>query len=390
MIDQALRCTLKNPVYAYIAPTYGAAKRIAWQYLKDYTKDIPDVEPNEAELKITLHRPALKDKIVITLLGAENPNSLRGIYLDGVVLDEYAVMNPDVFTHVVRPALSDRRGWAIFISTPSGTNHFYEMYQYAKNKDDWFRALYRADETGLVPASELEAAKQLMGDSVYEQEFLCSFSAALVGAYYGKEMEVLENTGRIAKVPYDAAVPVVTAWDLGISDTTCIWFVQLVGKSIHVIDYLENSGSGLDYYVKELTSRPYNYSEHILPHDAEARDLSTGKTRTETLKTMGLKNISIAAKLSVEDGINASRLLLQKTWMDAEKCKRGIDALKNYERKWDSKNQIYQARPLHNWASHGADAWRTLAVGLDENRPDEQALSRLPRQTSSSYNIWEA
>jgi len=168
-----------------------------------------------------------------------------------------------------------------------------------------------------------------------------------------------------------------------------IWMVQINGKSVQAIDYIESSGAGLDYYVQELKNRGYNYARHLLPHDAAARDLSTGKTRVQTLQSMGLRNIEVVAKLSVEDGINASRLLLGKMWMDVEKCERGIDALKNYERKWDSKNKIYQARPLHNWASHGSDAFRTLAVGIDEDRPSMEELQRsLPRQAKSDWNIF--
>lgn len=389
LIDQGLRCELRNPQYAYIAPTFGAAKRIAWDMLKDYVRGIPVIEINEAELRVDLRRPDKGDRIRFQLLGAENPNAIRGMYLDGAVLDEYSVMNPEIWTHVVRPALADRLGWAIFISTPNGQNHFYDLYKYAeKNPQDWFCAIYKASETGIVPKSELEAALHLMGESVYNQEFECSFSAALVGAYYGKEMEKMEREKRITKVPYDPALPVYTGWDLGISDTTTIWFAQLNGKSVQIIDYLESSGAGLDYYVKEIKDRNYNYEEHLLPHDAAARDLSTGKTRVQTLQSLGLQRVRVVPKLSVEDGINAVRLLLGKMWMDEEKCARGINALKNYERKWDEKNKIFQARPLHNWASHGADGMRTLAVGINEDRPSRTSINNLPRQASGNYDYF--
>src|SRR3972149_3061118 len=389
MLDQGLRNEQKNPQYAYLAPTFGAAKRIVWDILKDAVKNIPVIETNEAELRVDISRPAKKDRVRFQLLGAENPDSLRGIYLDGVILDEFAVMNPEVWTHVIRPALVDRCGWAIFISTPNGQNHFYDIYQYAKeNPSEWFNIIYKASETGIVPKSELEAALHLMGENVYNQEFECSFSAALVGAYYGKELEKMEAGNRICKVPYDTAVGVYTGWDLGISDTTCIWFVQLVGKALHVIDYIESSGAGLDYYVKEIKERNYNYEEHLLPHDAAARDLSTGKTRMQPLQALGLKHVRVVPKLSIEDGINAVRLILPRMWMDKDKCKRGISALKNYQRKWDEKNKIFQARPLHDWSSHGSDAMRYLAVGLDENRPTKNELLNLKRTADMDYNIF--
>lgn len=390
IIDQALRCTKKNPQYAYIAPTYGQAKRVAWDYLKEYTKHIPGVETNESDLRVDITRPSNGDRIRIMLLGAENPGSIRGIYLDGVLLDEFAECDPIIWSTVIRPALSDRLGWAIFIGTPRGMNHLFDIYTHAKaNPSEWFFALYKASETGIIPKSELDAAKAIMSESEYDQEYECSFSAALVGAYYGKEIEKMENENRICRVPYDPAVPVITGWDLGISDTTTIWFAQLVGRAVQIIDYIESSGAGLDYYAREvLQKRNYRYEEHLLPHDAAARDLSTGKTRVETMRSLGFKNVRVVPKLDVEDGINASRLLLSKTWVDAENCKRGIDSLKNYERKWDNKNKIFQSRPLHNWASHGADGFRTLAVGLDDNRPDENEKKKLPRMAQNFYNIF--
>lgn len=388
IIDQALRCERKNPQYAYIAPTYGQAKRVVWDYLKEYTKHIPGVETNESELTVRIRRADKDDMIKIILLGAENPGSLRGIYLDGVILDEFAECDPTVWSTVIRPALSDRLGWAIFIGTPKGTNHLYDVYVQAQaTPETWYCAIYKASETGIVEKSELEAARAVMSEAEYNQEYECSFSAALVGAYYGKEIEMLRTGNKITKVPYDPAAGVITGWDLGISDTTTIWCVQLIGRAVHVIDYIENSGSGLDYYVSELKKRGYLYEEHIVPHDAKQRDLGTGKTRVETLRSLGLQNIRTAAKLSVADGINASRLLLAKCWVDAEKCKRGVDALTNYERKWDSKNKIFQATPLHNWASHGADGFRTLAVGLDENRLTQTQIANLPRMADNQYNV---
>ncbi len=390
IIDQALRCDKKNPQFAYVAPTYGQAKRVAWDYIKEYTKHIPGVTPNEADLRIDIERQDRGDRIRIMLLGAENPGTLRGIYLDGVVVDEFAECDPVVWSTVIRPALSDRMGWAIFIGTPRGMNHLYDIYQHAKNHpSDWYHVVYKASETGIIPLAELEAAKQIMSEAEYAQEYECSFSAALVGAYYGKEIEALEDQNRVTKVPYDPAVPVYTGWDLGISDTTVIWFAQVVGRAIHIIDYLENSGSGLDYYAEQLRGKKYYYAEHLLPHDAAARDLSSGKSRVQTLQTLGLKNIRVIPRMAVEDGINASRLLLPKCWFDKDTTMRGVDALKNYERKWDTKNKIYQARPMHNWASHGADAFRTLALGLNEDKPTHEELARtLPRFAKNDYNIF--
>lgn len=389
MIDHAFRNLRKNPQYAYIAPTYGQAKRVAWDLLKDYLKHIPGVTINEADLRIDIPRPGSADRIRFLLLGAENPDSLRGLYLDGVVLDEYAEMDTTLWSQVVRPALTDREGWAVFIGTPKGTNHFYEIYQRAKGNPEWFTAIYKASETNIIPRAELDAARAEMSDSEYEQEFECSFSAALIGAYYGKEMEKADEEGRICTVSYDPLLPVFTFWDLGIDDTTVIWFGQnLGGREIRWIDYHEESGQGLSYYARLLKEKGYVYEEHILPHDGAVRELGTGKSRMETLQalTRGTR-VRVAPRQDVADGINASRLLIAKSWFDKDKCERGISALKNYERAWDAKNKIWQARPKHNWASHGADAFRTGAMALNENRQSQKDKRRNSRYAQNDFSV---
>lgn len=396
MIDCGLRCTLKNPQYAYIAPTYGQAKRVAWDVLKEYLKNIPFVEFNESELRADITRPALRDRVRIMLLGAENPGALRGLYLDGVVLDEYAEMNPEVWSMVLRPALSDRLGWAIFIGTPKGQNHFYEIYETAKDKSDWFRMMFKASETKIIPLAELEAAEAIMSEEEFAQEYECSFQAALVGAYYGKSLSKLESKGRITSVPFDSSINVHTAWDLGIDDSTAIWFVQMYRTEVRVIDYMEGSGEGLEYYIKEINNKPYVYGAHFFPHDISVRDLITGKSRLEIIKTLGIKNAVVAPKLPVADGIQAVRNLLDRCWFDKDNCNqgrigefRGLESLKNYQKKWDSKNKIYLSTPKHDWASHGADAFRTLAVALsDEYSIDaDERRARLPRECDSQYSV---
>jgi len=386
IIDKGLRNPLKNGQYAYISPTFKQSKRNAWTILKEYAQDIPGYEANESELRVDIPRPHMGDRIRIYLLGSEDPGSLRGLYLDGVVLDEYAEMGPEIWATVIRPALSDRLGWAIFVGTPRGVNHFWDIYQIALKNPDWYTALHKASETGIIPMSELEAAKQIMSDEEYAQEFECDFSAALIGAYYGKEMKKAEDEGRITIVPYDKAVPVSTYWDLGIADTTAIWFIQQVGKAFHIIDHLEDSGVAIDHYAKELRKKPYDYDEHVLPHDAAARDLGTGKTREEILRSLGLRT-RILPRTDVKDGIDASRLIMNKCWFDALKCERGINCLKNYEKKWDSKNKIFSSQPLHNWTSHSADAFRSFAMGVREGS-HRIKWHELPRQSDDKFDIF--
>ena len=330
---------------------------------------IPLVEYHEGELKITIHRPHRKDFITIYLLGAENPDSLAGLYLDGVVLDEYSLMNPIIWTLIVRPALSDRKGWALFIGTTRGMNHFHELYQFAlKHPEHWYARLMTVADTKAIDEDELALLRDEMPEEQYLQEYMCSWNAALTGAYYGKYISDLEKANKITNVSYDPSSFVSTAWDLGVGDTTAIWFFQIIGTEVHRIDYYESSGQGLDHYVKKIKEKPYMYDVHHLPHDARARSLETGTTREETLRALKLGRINIIPKLSVEDGIHAARMVLPRCWFDAVKCERGLAALKNYQKKWDAKAKIYLDTPLHDWSSNGADAFRYLSLSIRPKR----------------------
>jgi phage terminase large subunit len=362
LIRRALECPLLDPRFAYAAPTYGQAKDVVWNYLLRYTAPIPGARPHETELRVDLPNGAR-----IRLYGLDNYDRLRGNYLDGIVLDEWGDSDPRAWQEVIRPALSDRRGWADFIGTPRGRNHFGELWDQAGHDEAWFRLMLRASETGLLPADELADARKAMTEEQYAAEYECSFSAGVVGAYYGREMEAAEKDDRIGKVPWDPALPVHTAWDLGIGDSTAIWCVQFAGREVRCIDYIEHSGVGIDWYVRELDKRPWKWGEHILPHDAEVKELGTGKSRVETLASLGLHRTLIVPAQRVEDGINAARLMLPLTWFDAEKCERGINALRNYRRHWDDKHKAFRDRPLHDWASHGCDAFRYLALSGVQN-----------------------
>jgi hypothetical protein len=240
---------------------------------------------------------------------------------------------------------------------------FGNLWHEAQDDPNWFTAMLKASATSILDQEELDEARRTMGDDRYEQEFECSFEAAIQGAFYAKEMKEATEDGRITRVPYDRAASVITAWDLGIGDSTAIWFAQFVGQEIRIIDYYENSGVGLDHYAKVLLDKEYQYEQHILPHDVQVKELGTGKSRLETLDALGIRNIEIAPKLAVEDGIQAARTMIPKCWFDADNCTRGIEALRQYRRDFDEKLKTWRGRPLHDWTSHGADAFRYLAVG---------------------------
>jgi phage terminase large subunit len=342
--------------YGYIAPQFNQAKDIAWDYLKRFTAGIDGVEKNESELRVDLPWGAR-----IRLYGADNADRLRGGYFDGVVLDEYGNFDPRVWPEILRPMLADRLGWAIFMGTPFGRNDFATKYEEALTDPDWYAAMFKASQTGIIPQSELTAAAKDMTPDQYAQEFECSFDAAVKGAYYAKLLN--DGQKRIGRVPHDPALKVTTAWDLGIGDSTAIWFCQRLGQEVRIIDHYEASGEALPHYAKHLQSLPYIYDEHLLPHDADARELGTGKTRVETLASLGIKGRVIPAQ-SVEDGINAVRMLIPRCWFDSENCKLGLEALKQYRTEFDDKRKVFRDRPLHDWTSHSADAFRILAQGL--------------------------
>jgi phage terminase large subunit len=356
-INELILHAVNNPNHklAYIAPTYRQGKAIAWDYLKQYTKPLMYFggDKNETELRIDLWNGSK-----IQIYGADNNDSLRGLGFHGVIMDEYAIMAPRTWTEIVRPAISDTLGWVIFIGTPMGHNQFWEVYDYAlRGHKDWFGKLYRASETGVIPDDELKQAASIMTEEQYNQEFECSFTAAVSGSYYGKLMTKADNENRIGHVPLDSNVGVETWWDLGIGDSTAIWFAQRVGEEVHLIDYYENSGESLMHYADVLEDKGYAYSRHIAPHDIQARELGTGKSRLEVSQELGIM-FEVAPRLEVDHGIESVRNALPYCWFDREKCKLGIDALRQYRKQWDEKNQVFKSKPLHDWCSHSADAFR--------------------------------
>jgi hypothetical protein len=364
LVIGATKCRLPNPRFAYVAPQLNQAKDIAWVYLKEYTAFLqPKI--NESELWVELPGGAR-----IRIYGADNPDRLRGIYLDGVVLDEFGDMDPTIWSQVIRPALSDRKGWACFIGTPKGKNTFHRLWMEAEGDPDWTRLMLKASETGLLDAAELNDARRMMTADEYAQEYECSFEAAVKGAYYGKEMNDAED--RIAPVPYDPRLPVHTAWDLGVADSTVIWFIQVTGRETRIIDVIKGEGVGLDWYAKRLSERDYVWGSHYLPHDVEVRELGTGKSRKEVLAGLGIK-ATVCPNIPIADGIQAVRMLLPTCWFDKEKTKVGVEALRMYRREYDEKRQEFRVNPLHDWTSHYADALRYFAVG-HTNRPQMKPI----------------
>jgi phage terminase large subunit len=368
LIRAAVECRKPSPRFGYGAPTYIQAKDIAWLYLKHYTAPMIEMglKINESELSVVLPHNGAQ----VRLYGLESYDRLRGLYFDGLAIDEAQDVPSVALTQVILPALSDRNGWLDASGTPKGrAGLLYKLYQDSKAEpDEWFAQILKASETGILNAEQLAMLKRTMPDNEYQQEMECSFDAAITGAYYARLIEAAEAARRITDVPYDPKLPVNTAWDLGIEDKTAIVFWQaLRGGSLRLIDYYEASGYGLDHYASVLDKRGYKYGKHYGPHDIAVRELGTGKSRLEVARSLGL-NFRVLPALKVEDGINAVRMALPRCWFDAKRCELLLESLRQYREKIDEKRQVSMG-PLHDATSHAADCTRYMALAL---RDDEK------------------
>lgn len=370
LIYRALVENKENGRYFYISPYLAQSKSIAWDYLVRYSQPVLS-KSNQSELWVELINGSR-----IRLFGADNENALRGNYCDGIVLDEYADIRPRVWGEIIRPLLADRNGlnghktWAVFIGTPKGHNAFYDIYHNATKDSDWYVKVLRASQTGLLEKSELDDAAKMMTQDQYLQEFECDFESAILGAFYGKEMRQLTDQGRIRDIEYDPMFPVHTAWDLGYSDDTAIWWFQVVHGEIRMLDYHSSNGQPVAFYAGIIASREkergYNYGTHYLPHDARAKTLASNKSIIEQLSDkIPLKCLKIVPSLSLQDGIQATRLALTRAWFD-HKCEDGIECLRQYQREYDEDKKVFRDKPRHDWTSHGADAFRMLSIAWKE------------------------
>lgn len=361
-INELVKRALQNnreyppPRYAYIGPTFTQTKDLIWGYLKHYAGAIPGVKFSEGDLQCTLPNGA-----TINLYGGASAyERMRGLYFDGAVADEYPLLNPSMFSTVVRPCLADYRGFFIASGTSNGDDHFHALKIKAEKDISWDVFIIPVNETDALHPDELIEMTKDMSPDEYAREMLCSFSAPVEGAYYGDIINEMQLNGQLCSVPHDPAAQVWTEWDLGIDDEMSIIFKQQVGREIHAIDHISDSGKGLDHYaglIKARQAKGWVFKGHILPHDVRARELGTGKSRYEVLSSLLDEHIYIAPMLSVEDGINAVRATLPGTYMDEKKCAKLIMSLRNY-------HKGHNGKPLHNWASHDADATRTGAVGM--------------------------
>lgn len=389
--------------YYYFFPTYTQGKKIMWKgmdrqgmpFLEHFPAELRYNKPNDTEMSLQLIHPTDREKdgsvkpgSIIQIIGTDNIDSVVGTNPVGCVFSEYALQDPEAWDYI-RPILAENGGWAVFNFTPRGENHGYDIYQLADDSPDWFCQVLTVDDTKAIPKKVLkqereEIIKKDGNDALYQQEYKCNFDVPIAGAYYAEQIMKALEEGRIGNVPHEPSLPVDTIWDLGVGDSTAIWFLQQVGKEKRIIDYYEASGEGLSHYAQELQDKPYTYRNHWAPHDIEVRELSDGKSRIEKALRLGI-NFRIVPKLSVDDGIDAARDILNSCWFDKKKCRRGLNALKSYHKEYDEKNQTYRKHPHHDWTSHGADAFRYLAIATKENTDSGEQ----PPSAKKTWNIGE-
>ena len=382
-INQLIKCCMTNknhqPRYAYIAPTYSQAKKIAYDYLVHFTKNIPGMKYNQTELRADFINGSR-----ITLLSSENPDSIRGIYLDGCIIDETAQINSELINEVITPALSDRKGFMVLVGTPKGmANLFYDYYQKAQADPKWFLHVAKASQTKIVDDDELAAALSVMGQQKYDQEYECSFIGNIQGSIFGDLISSLEDKKQITRVPIDPSYPVNVSWDLGYNDATSLIFFQQIGHMIHIVDCYENTNEPLPHYAEVIKEKDYIIGQNYGPHDLDQHDFTTGKTRREVAYQMGLR-FKVAPRMPIEDGIHAVKMLLPRCLIDVDNCKKLINALRHYHRKFSDKERTYKIKPVHDWSSHMSDSLRVLATGIIENKFNQ---NKRQQQHETNYEV---
>lgn len=380
--------------YAFIAPTYKQAKRIAWEILKEIARCIPGVEFNEAELTVKYPNGSR-----IFLAGSENVDALRGIPLWGGGQDESSQQPSNLFTEVISKCLADHQGYWIWGGTPRGKNQFYKTYKTALANPDQYTVIFKTiddtldDETGETVENlrkSLEDDRKLveleeMTQEEFDQEWYCSFEAAIKGAYYAKEISKARQEGRIKSVPYDPILKVHTVWDLGVGKNLAIGFYQAVGRERHKIDYWEGTEKdGIPEAVKALQSKPYIYGKHFAPHDIKATEQGTGKTKQETAEKLGIK-FEVVPNIGVDNGINAGKLMFARLWVDETRCADWLEAISQYHQEWDEARGMFIEKPYHDWTSHGADEYRYASV-VEAQMTNDDELAQIEKESRMYRN----
>lgn len=356
-------------LYYYMAPYYNQVRQIIWEGFDGSGRRFLDYIPRElitGATKIDM-RIDLINGSQIKLQGSDQIDRIVGTNPRGIVFTEFSLHKPAAWDYL-RPILAENGGWAMFNGTPRGLNHFYKLYNQAINDPTWFTQHLTRDDTGIPSLEAIEADRRSgMSEELINQEYYCSWLSGVTGAYYARDIEQARADGRITDCPYDDRLLTYVAWDIGMNDTTALWFYQLHRNEVRFIDYYEERRKGVSHFAKIIKEKPYVVEEHIGPHDLEVEEWGTGITRTEKAWEYGI-DFTVLPRSSVEDGIEAGRGLFSRCWFDSRKCERGIAALMNYHASYDAKHETY-GKPVHDWSSNGADAFRYAAIHITSMMP---------------------
>lgn len=376
--------------YYYFYPTYSQGKKALWEgigkdgmrYIEHFPSELIEGKPNDTEMKIWY-----KNGSLFQIIGVEDIDRVVGTNPRGCVFSEYSLQNPKAWEYI-RPILRENGGWAIFNYTPRGKNHGFDLYETALQNPKWFVQKLTIDDTHVLTDADIQEERDAgMTEDMIQQEFYCSFTAAIMGSYYYQQYDEAEKAGRFGNVPYEPELPVYTVWDLGISDAMAIGFYQVFGKEVRKIDYVEKSGEGLPYFAKLLQDKGYVYGKHFAPHDIKVRELGSGKSRLEVAKGLGIK-FEVVKDIGIQDGIDAGRALFKRLWVDKEKCKEWLRLIPQYTKEWDEDNKIFKNNPLHDWTSHGADEYRYASIAVNEMTPENSVATTFYPQSAQplGYN----
>ena len=385
--------------YWHLFPKQTQARRAIWSGIDGEGRKILDqVFPEEVRARTSTQEMQIEmvNGSTWQLCGSDNYDALVGSNPVGVIFSEWSLCDPNAWNYI-RPMLAENNGWAIFIYTPRGKNHGYTLFNMAKKAEGWFTEnlsvtdTQREDGTPVIALDVIEKERQEgVEEAILQQEYYGSFEALIPGAYFADQIAIAKEQKRICKLPIEHSLPVHTSWDLGISDNMCIWLLQSFGKELRLIDYYENSGKGMEHYIQWLnnyaTKHSVMFGTHLAPHDIEVRELTTGRSRKETARDMGLTFRTVQRPAKKAEGIQATRRIFPRLWIDEDRCEHGLNCLGSYHREWDAKHNCFRDSPVHDWASHGADALQTLALGWTET----MAAGMRPKahQAKVQVNVW--
>ena len=367
--------------YWHMLPEYSQARKAIWSGVNPHSgkRRIDEAFPHEIRETTSEQEMFIRFRNGSTwqIVGSDNYGSLVGTPPAGIVFSEWARANPASWAYLA-PIVVENNGWALFITTPTGRNHAHAMLEMARADPAWFAEVLTVNETQAIGLATVEQQRKEYhslfgldaGDALIEQEYFCSFAAAILGAYYARELTAAENEGRIARVDINPDLAVHTAWDLGIDEPCAIWCFQIEPGRVNVVDYYKSSGHGLDHYVEWLNENGYRGVDWV-PHDARIREFSTGRTRLEYMLALGRKP-RVVPQHKLADGIQAARLTLPLAHFDAGRCAKGLHALREYKAEWDEDLRTFKRTPKHDWASHGADAFRYLSMAWQEPLEDDK------------------